>query len=323
MRKWWWWWLPGWRAKWKLETSRMETLSSITGDQLRVELMAQRPRRADDVLDNILLETVLKRLKEIEESAKQATETDDLDDLVEDAELQGQFTGYICPATEIQDEGELTVDLIEGWGVPKAAINKLRESLGKKLEKADTNPLEARGALYHLFQERDAWADYRDDYEDTMQNYTWKLFGATIILPALAIIAFHFAFRFSPLLLLGLLFASAAGSCVSVMAKMPALDVSLSGELDAYGRRILSRIGIGVVASLIGCALLGWGVFPISIQNLTFADGLNACTTSATACAGVMPLVLLGVPMLFGFSERALTSFEQRVFGNSPKSPKG
>jgi hypothetical protein len=25
--------------------------------------------------------------------------------------------------TEIQDEGELTIDLIEGWGVPKTAIN--------------------------------------------------------------------------------------------------------------------------------------------------------------------------------------------------------
>jgi hypothetical protein len=147
-----------------------------------------------------------------------------------------------------------------------------------------------------------------------MRRYTWWLFGATIILPPLAVLAFHFAFWFSPLLFFGLLCAGVAGSCVSVMAKMPALDVSLSAELDAYGRRILTRIGIGGVASLIGCAFLGW--FPISIQNQTFADALNACATSPTTSTGIKTLLLLGVPMLLGFSERTLTSFEQRVFGS-------
>ncbi len=37
------------------------------------------------------------------------------------------------------------------------------------------------------------------------------------------------------------------------MAKLPELEVSLSRELDAYGRRVLSRVGVGVAASLIGC----------------------------------------------------------------------
>ena len=115
-------------------------------------------------------------------------------------------------------------------------------------------------------------------------NTRW-LFGATIILLPLAVLAFHFAFWFSPLLLFGLLCAGAAGSRVSVMAKVPALDVSLSAELDSYRRRIFTRIGIGVVASLIGCAFLGW--FPISIQNQTFADALTTlpgtCRTNRLA----------------------------------------
>ena len=132
----------------------------------------------------------------------------------------------------------------------------------------------------------------------------------------LAIFAIRLASLFSPLLLLGLLFAGAAGSGVSVMAKMPALDVSLVGELDAYGRRVLSRIGVGVVASLIGCGLLAWGFFPISIQNQTFADALNACTAPASSsCVAIKTLIILGIAMLLGFSERALTSFEQRIFG--------
>ena len=325
----WWWWLPGWRNKWKLEKHRIDALSDITGERLQVELMAQRPRSADDTIDNTLLERVLNRLREIEESAKQATHTDDLDDLVDDAELQGLFSSYFCPATEIQDEGNLLIDQIEGRGIPKTAIKKLRESLGKKLENAATNPEDARGALHALFAERDSWGDYTDEYEDRMQRYTRRLFTATMVLLLLAIIAPHLAFRFSPLLLCGLLFAGAAGSCVSVMAKMPALDVSLAGELDAYGRRVLSRIGVGVVASLMGCALLGWGLFPIAIQNQTFAEALNACTVApcitspATSCTGIKVLILLGVAMLLGFSERTLTSFEQRVFGNSKKSQNG
>jgi hypothetical protein len=92
--------------------------------------------------------------------------------------------------------------------------------------------------LYALFGERVAWDDYIDEYEERMRFYTGWLFGATIVLSLLAILGLHFTIWFSPLMLFGLLCAGAAGSCVSVMAKMPALDVSLSGELDAYGRRI-------------------------------------------------------------------------------------
>jgi hypothetical protein len=311
MRKWWWWWLPGWRKKWKLEKRRVEAISEITGERLGVEAMDQRPRTANDIIDTVLLEKVLKRITEIEASAKEAVYIDDLDDLTDDAEQQGQFRAYFCPVTEIKNEGGMAFDLIEEWGVPKTAIKKLRDLLSKKL--ADTDAESARSALRALFEEKDSWADYTNDYEDTMRGYTRWLFGAAIILPLLAVFAFHFACWFSPLLFFGLLCAGAAGSCVSVMAKLPALDVSLSGELDAYGRRILTRIGIGVVASLIGSAFLGW--LPISIQNQTFADALNACATSPVTCAGVKSLTLLGVPMLLGFSERTLTSFEQRVFG--------
>jgi hypothetical protein len=121
---------------------------------------------------------------------------------------------------------------------------------------------------------------------------------------------------FLTLLVLGFLFAGAAGSCVSVVAKMPLLDVTLSSELEAYGRRILSRIAVGVGASLIGAALFAWGLFPISIQNRSYADAINACFASP-ATSYTKTLILLGLPMLLGFSERALTSFEQRVFGNT------
>jgi hypothetical protein len=95
---------------------------------------------------------------------------------------------------------------------------------------------------------------------------------------------------------------------------MPAFDVALSAELESYRRRIFGRIAVGVIASPIGCALLAWGVLPISLQNQTFAD----CLAPGTSWAKM--LILLGLPMLLGFSERALTSFEQRMFGGT-KTP--
>lgn len=314
MTKWWWWWLPGWHKKWRLEKRRVEALSEITGERLQIELMAQRPRAVGDVLDNVRLQNVLTRLTEIEETAKQAVHEDQLDDLTDDADTQGLFIAYFCPANEIRIEGHLAIELMEWWGVPKSETNKLRELLVEQLERAD------RSALYALFQERNAWEEYRDDYEDEMRSYAWWLFGAIMILTPVAVIAFHFAARFAPLLVAGLLLAGTAGSCVSVIAKLPALEVSFSEKLDSYRRRILSRISVGAIASLIGCGLLGWGIIPISVQGQTFADVLKDCSNPCSAALRI--LILMAVAMLFGFSERALTSFEQSVFGDLSKSQK-
>ena len=298
----------------KLEARRIDALLAIRGEQQSVETMAERPRPVEDTLDTAFVNKVLERIGQIEESAKQATNINEFDYLVEDAEEQGQLRAYICPLAEIPDEGRMAIDLIEEWNVPKTVITKLRASLGQKVEKAETQPDAARSALRAIFAEYDSWASYTDDYEGTMRRFTRWLFGTVVVVTIVAIVCFNFSLT----VLGGLLFAGAAGSCASVMAKMPVLDVSLSWELDSYGRRILTRIGVGVIGSMIGCALLGWGLFPISIQNQTFADVLSACATSpAASCNGIKPLVLLGVPMLFGFSERALTSFEQRIFGNS------
>jgi hypothetical protein len=302
----------GWLRRRKLEKRKREVLSAIRGQLLGFETMVQRAQIAGDALDEVLLGSVRGSLTEIEQRANQETNIDELDDLVEDAEQQGQMRAYICPRAEISDEGSLKIDVMGEWNVPKTVIANLRASLGKKLENAEKDLEGARSALRALFEEFDSWDSYTGEYEKTMRTITFWLFGATIILLLLAILAFHFP----KAILAGLLCAGASGSCVSVMAKMPALDVSLSGELDAYQRRIFSRIAVGIVASLIGSSLLGWGMFPISIQNQTFTDIFNACAASpAPSCTGLRTLILLGIPMLFGFSERTLTSFEQRVFG--------
>jgi hypothetical protein len=312
------------RKEQKLEKRRVEALSSITGERLAVEQMAQRPRRDDDPLDHTLLEKVLTNLTEIEGSARKATNIDDLDDLIDDAEMQGQFRAYLCPREDIWAEGCLAFALIEEWGVPKAITTNLHKLVDQPLKNAkDNDDAAARGALRTILGESDEWRDYTTGYEDTMNRFTRWLFGSTIALILLTIVALHFPVT----VMFGLLLSGTAGSCISVMTKMPVLEVSLSKELDSYERRILSRIGVGVIASLIGCGLLGWGFISFSIHDQTFADVLNACSTScstglSSSCTALRTLVLMAVSMLFGFSERALASLEQRVFGKSMNSKK-
>jgi len=219
----------------------------------------------------------------------------------------------LCPRAEIQDEGTLAIDVMEEWNVPKSVITKLRSSLGQKLEQADTDLAAARGALRVILEETDSWGEYTEEYEERMRSFSrWWLFCpaiAPLLLDILVTLRFPQTFPLG----LSILLAGAAGSCVSVMTKLPVLDVGLSGELDSYERRILGRVAVGVIASLIGCGLLGWGIVPLSIQGQTFTDVLSACST--TPCTGPPSLLILAVPMLFGFSERALTSFERKVFG--------
>jgi hypothetical protein len=333
MHKWWWWWLPGWHKRWKLEKQnwklaerRTEVLSQFAERRHAVLQMAQRPRHAGDTLNARLLRRVLRGLAAIEASVRQAATTEAINELDDAADQQETLMAYLCPQEEIRIEGHLAIELMEWWGVPKSETNKLRELLMEQLDKANGNPDGARSALHALFRERDDWDEYRNDYEDEMRGNARCLFWATMVLPPIAVIAFYFAYHFPPLLIGGLLLAGVAGSCVSVARKLPALEVSLSEKLDSYDRRIWSRISVGTAASLIGCGLLAAGIVSITIHGQTFADLLDACSNHCsialpTSCTALRIVILLAVPMLFGFSERALTSFEGRVFGK-PTTPK-
>ena len=297
------------------EKRRKDTLSTIRGELLAFDEMAQRPREQRDAdPDEAFLASVHSSLADIEKRAIEESDTDELEQLSGDAEQQGQRRAYACPLAEIWTEGCLAIDLMEEWNVPKDIIDKLRRLLVPQLQKADT-PDVARSALRAIFKESDSWSDYTEEYEDEMRRLTWWLFGATIVLLVFAIIALRFFPGRVPVGL-SILFAGAAGSGVSVMRKMPLLEVGLSGELESYRRRILSRVAVGVAASMIGSGLLGWGLLSISIHELTFGDVLNACSTPGS-CTGLHTLILLAVPMLFGFSERALTEFELKIFGDS------
>jgi hypothetical protein len=301
----------------RLEKRREDALSSITGDRVNVELMAQRSRPSDDPLDIELLQKVIDNIASIEAAAKKASSQTELDDLIADGELQGIARAYFCPLAELRDEGNRAIDNMELWGIPAASITKLRENFARAVDHSPASPYTSRAALHAIFIELDEWSDYIDEYEETMRRYTRWLFGSSAALLLIAGTCFYLAHLFPMATWLGLIAAGAAGSSVSVMAKMPSLDVSLSGELNAYGRRIWSRLSTGTIGSLIGVALLGWGVLPLTIKDMGFPDALAACTAYGVApCPVTKMFLVLGIAMLLGVSERTLTSFEQRLLGD-------
>ena len=307
----------------KLEKRRVRVLSAIEGERLAVEEMAQRPRVSSDPFtpaDKVLFDTVIQKLQQIEASAKSEMDYDRLGDLWDDAEIQGQYRAYFCPAGDVLREGELTISIITTeWGLPTTVKEDLRKNAGADLKKAVA---EARAALHFLFTEKDEWNDYTNSYEEQMKLYNLVLFCLTAALPIASAECFRYAFHphLHALLVAGVAFGGTAGSSVSIMRRMPDFDVRLSKELDAYRRRIMSRIGFGLATSLIGSAFFGWGILPVSIHGQTFSDAIYACSSSA--CNGIDLLLLLGVPMLLGFSERALTSIEERLIGGRTKISK-
>jgi len=105
----------------------------------------------------------LNKLDEILAAAAKTNDIDELDDLTADAELQGLFAAYLCPVAEIKMEGDLVLDQIDGWGIPKSSTDTARKMWQEASLKLKTPPKDeaqiqqAKGALYKLFAERDAW----------------------------------------------------------------------------------------------------------------------------------------------------------------------
>jgi hypothetical protein len=225
----WWSWVPGLHGV-ALKKCRREALSRIAGECLFVELMAQRQRPATEPFDQNLRDNILEKIREIHSAAENTDDIDKLDDLTDDAEFQGLSAAYLCPVAELKIEGDLVIDQIDGWGIPKSATEtarKLWEEASKNLKTPPASGAQlqdARGALRALFAERDAWGDYLDDHEQETRFAMRILFFVLIASLMGAVLAVYYAHFFPPCLLLGIVAAGIAGSCASVVSKLPTLE---------------------------------------------------------------------------------------------------
>jgi len=138
----------------KLEKQRQETLSNILDERWRLEAMVRRAQVAKVPDATGTVNEALAHLSALEQKATSTTNVDEFDDIDGEAEEWGTFRAYICPPTEIEHEGNVSINLMEEWAVPKGRVEWMRNSLGLRL--ADSNVQAARSALKIIFMEENS-----------------------------------------------------------------------------------------------------------------------------------------------------------------------
>ncbi len=165
-------------------------------------------------------------------------------------------------------------------------------------------------ALRQIFEESDSWSRYCDEYQNEIKSKSWVLFFIFLIST--------FAFFFLPLrpYLASFIIpiAGAAGASVSIMSKMPLLEVKDSSHLASLTPRILARLAAGIAASITGCALLSSNAINIQIGKIvTYATTIQIFTENTkTDFDLVNTLIMITFPFILGFSERMLGTIERR-----------
>lgn len=244
------------------------------------------------------------------------TPADELESLLDKAARLERLRAYVYPPEEIVLEGRSVLSDLTQWGVPASVLTTLQAELVGLLSSINLNV--ARGALRSLFNEYDYWAWYVDWYAAFMEKVAWTLLILEGLTLALALNRF-----ISGDVLIGFIAAGACGALVSVISKMPPLMAD--AESDAYVRRIIMRVGTGLVAAVIGGGFLASGILTISLPAGRLTDIMEQCGRTASGqpgCSTGNLLILLGLGIVLGFSERMLTSLEDRIFPPAPGSPK-
>jgi hypothetical protein len=292
---------------------RADALADIRDCRASFEASALAANAAGSTYDPNLIPEVLKRFADIEQKLVLTTTKNEIETLVEQAEEAADLQAYLAAPAEIELIGKTALETVADWGVPTSSIEALRRAVIPKL--ACTNPNDAaavaaaRGSLHTILSEYTSWSSWLDDYHSEMQKIGYWL--SAFIALSLIVAAFLLSHK---AVVWGLLSAGACGALVSVVSKLPALEVT--ADSAPYKRDSVRRVCIGFAASVIGCGLLMAGLLPITLPSgTTFADLATECA-SGEQCSGQSIFVLLAVPMLFGLSERALFSFQERLIGN-------
>ncbi|HUQ08028.1 MAG TPA: hypothetical protein VM261_36280 [Kofleriaceae bacterium] len=262
--------------------------------------------------------------------AKVSADNDaEVNQILEDsAEELERLRAYIIPTNEILADGQTKLADMYEWGVPSTVLDKLTEETVPMLK--GTNNARARAALRTVYENYDYWDDYVEEHAIWMRFAGGLMLALMLVSLTGAVMLVHVGHVYS-----GAFCGGVAGALLSVVAKLP--PVLGYGATNAYVARIMSRVGVGVAASMIGIGLLASDIITIHVpvgddRSITFADMLDGKDRKkakpAPAAAPAPPanddvptgpytrrsvLLILAVAMLFGFSERALSTFEDRV----------
>lgn len=175
---------------------------------------------------------------------------------------------YVIPRQELLIEAHEAIADMRSWAVPAKTISQLTVEVVPLIEDEEAT---ARGALRSLFETYDYWETYTSNHERAMRFYVWVMLGVMLLSLSGGVIMLHMAHVYS-----GIFCAGVAGGLLSIMSRMP--KVMGVGDNYAYQLRILSRLGVGAVASFMGMGLLAADIITVKVQQTPIADILNGKT---------------------------------------------
>ncbi len=216
----------------------------------------------------------------------------------------------VPPGLDIQGNGAIS-EMME-WSVPSTTIQRLREHA---INLRSNNLAVARMTLWTLYKEEDVWSDYVDWYYHFMSRLGAGLLICTLGVLVTALVAFR-----HNQVLAALIFGGMSGALLSVLMRLP--TVVGHGDFWSYLYRILIRVGTGTTASVMGLGFFTSGLIDLSVSGTktpkTIAELIAECGAQSSECPISSSLILLALAMLLGFTERALTFFEDKVFPPAP-----
>jgi len=260
-----------------------------------------------DAKQTKFLDYVQKELERLDEQAKSAASA--RAQAIKDRACElGRYRAYFMLPSQLRAESQAILDELRDWKVPAASLADWAKRIQDDILSADLNSPEklarARATLEDALETYDYWDGYIDWYLGQTRCASVTLLTAATISLVGAILLLGRGH-----MLFGFLVAGICGASISMLASLP--PISVYGEMMGLCARILYRYGVGVAGTATGCGLLALGILNIFPKGFDFLTVMNGGTPAATV---TNTAVLLAIGILLGFSERALGSFEDRIF---------
>lgn len=234
------------------------------------------------------------------ERGGQALTQRDQDDLLALARRRA----YLLPKEELGIEADALMVELREWGVPASSLDALQRLAAK----CEGDEKVARAALHKLLEEYDYWDMYVDWYLSQAARVSLALGAGGLLAFAVAL-----TLCLSSHVLPGVFFAAASGASLSILSKLPPMT-TYGDAVSLLLLRVGTRFFSGILASATGLWLISTGIVRIGLGDDTnLAATASKCLNADPTCQHVSLLMLLALAVLFGFSERALASFESAV----------
>jgi len=340
-----WWWFP------TLERCRSETLQAI-GDAEAVFNEALQRAAVANIVPPAAASAVQTRLVSLRQQTANAI-ADDLDVYEEEAKTLARLRAYVLPPDALLPEAQLSLAAMKEWGVPADAVGNLEKSLLPVVSGTNAAAAkEALRAVFEEFDSWDVYVDwYASEYMPKLNVvFLWlitasvtlavsRLVNQDVILGILfggvsgALVSvvtrlpkFSIYGELSPALL-GVFSRIATGLAATVIgiaflaSGIMTISITQTGSPGteptiAPLSRIIEVCGRPKAATPVAqrAGIVATAHAATADSADTPARGSTEKKPNPVTCGTGSLFLLLGIAMLLGFSERALPSFEEKLF---------